>query len=1233
MVKSTVLEPEFATTLLQKIGDYWADLARLSSSGIDIQRFWEPSDCGQKMMTHAYSILELYLIKEAIPILDKNTISILGDSICRYLRIKWGEVEVTIIFDFLESEGLNRMKNVQDILLKANIFIVLLPYPPKENDCRIASDLRDAGISVFLMCPTDFNALISARWNFTDLIVYKISRTLLLGKKDIEGIYEKYTWDYFKSILNTIKINPPELDLGDALKDMDIRIADLLEHPLFQNVQEYLSTNNSVLIFGSSSSGKTSLAVRAAHNIYINLGWEVWYFDVGSSRADEVIRLGIRLLDRRNQANNLLLILDDLQTNPDMATQILLFVSHLQRLVFGKKLQIIGTSWPDLKHNLMNTRVKFVPIDISSSQLVELMCASYGNRLSNKQLQEIKEVAGEDLFVLRLALIMANDIGQVLTIDQIVEEFLKRRKASCDLPIEKVERGMLVASIIGQYECEITKTFLMAQTGLTETEIDILAKSKLIRYHRGLINAGHRSLCTMISNYLGRSNECWEWFRRNNKPSTPEDIVLEFILSLPPSQIWPILKAIYNHVGFKMDIGTNKGDILVDYWQSVDALLDKMINQQKEDPTWGQVPSSITFVVETLSKMGMHKDAEKSIEFLRDSYQRTVEGLPVKIDKLATSYDFQQIKEKMIFEDKGVKKERHKPKFYEPAKEIDERRFHENWVRGLILCAEAAYGQKSKTELTELAELVEKSAHELGYFYPDRVPWCTARILIGLGACGRNIHNSEVVKKSATWLLTPREKNGALEDGIWNAHTGGWNSPIETTALCITALISVGVEKNHPVITQAINFLLDNKDEWIKQGSELDGVAAIEAYSLLDSDWGKVLPEVRSLLRWAKEQALWLHATKRSDETFTQSCRIAQVASILVKLTWKQMISDLPALLKIFAISETKPKPHEVKKLVTQVPSEIRPKSVGRIEGITPDKITAIIEKLSNINLNEFYVVKGYTKYNELERNKLKDLVVKISETISTGSNRRENYLIWSPPGSGKTSLIEKIAEELKDNSDYKELNLSNTNREKFISTLHDTIKTTDSRNVICFIDEIDSKKDETWPFEILLSFLDANKRTTHRLIFVLAGSTAKDVKEFIETLKTRHKGKDLLSRIPEKNIIEIAPPTLEDKILLVGTYIEKLSSHRNPINFIEKFALFYLITSQELSDPRQMEDFLHAAIRRVPLSEDRLKYDHLFNAGDLENKEFWKNYERFANKLSNKYIKITTEEKQNDKK
>ena len=338
------------------------------------------------------------------------------------------------------------------------------------------------------------------------------------------------------------------------------------------------------------------------------------------------------------------------------------------------------------------------------------------------------------------------------------------------------------------------------------------------------------------------------------------------------------------------------------------------------------------------------------------------------------------------------------------------------------------------------------------------------------------------------------------------------------------------------------------------------------------------------------------------------------------------MSSDLPNLLKAFALSKTNAELSEsLGELKTPIGCEEPSKSVSAEVDIDPDKITGIIKKVDSIDLSEFYAVRGYTKFDEVERNNLKDLFVKISEAILEKSDKRENYLIWAPPGSGKTYLIDRIAEALKDHVEYKVLNLSKIEYEEFLSKLHDIQKGTDSRNVICLIDEVDSKKEESWPFEILLSFFDSNKHTTHSLIWILAGSSEENITIFKSSLEQRVKGKDLISRIPQENIIEIPLPRLEDRLLLILSYIKRLSDYRqSPIKHIEKFALFYLIMSSELSNPRQLEDFIHAGIKRVSSTEDRLRYDDIFRSGDLKNKEFWKKYEIPATPFIKKYISIT---------
>ncbi len=46
-------------------------------------------------------------------------------------------------------------------------------------------------------------------------------------------------------------------------------------------------------------------------------------------------------------------------------------------------------------------------------------------------------------------------------------------------------------------------------------------------------------------------------------------------------------------------------------------------------------------------------------------------------------------------------------------------------------------------------------------------------------------------------------------------------------------------------------------------------------------------------------------------------------------------------------------------------------------------------------------------------------------------------------------------------------------------------------------------------------------------------------------------------------------------------------------------------------------------AVERMPPGEDRVKYDHLFGAGDPENKTFWAQSSAVAVDLVNHYLAV----------
>ena len=159
------------------------------------------------------------------------------------------------------------------------------------------------------------------------------------------------------------------------------------------------------------------------------------------------------------------------------------------------------------------------------------------------------------------------------------------------------------------------------------------------------------------------------------------------------------------------------------------------------------------------------------------------------VEGLSTRDDFVQIQLAMHEEDMAAG---NAPTFrWTPAANINIDCFHRMWVQGLILCAESS-SDRPVVSLDQLASLVESQQLKNGAFYPERVPWCTARVLLGLAACGKTVDTSPAVAMGVGWLLRDRADGGACTGGIWQSGTGRWNSTLETTGMVFLAIASVG---------------------------------------------------------------------------------------------------------------------------------------------------------------------------------------------------------------------------------------------------------------------------------------------------------------------------------------------------------------------------------------------------------------------------------------------------------
>jgi predicted AAA+ superfamily ATPase len=255
-------------------------------------------------------------------------------------------------------------------------------------------------------------------------------------------------------------------------------------------------------------------------------------------------------------------------------------------------------------------------------------------------------------------------------------------------------------------------------------------------------------------------------------------------------------------------------------------------------------------------------------------------------------------------------------------------------------------------------------------------------------------------------------------------------------------------------------------------------------------------------------------------------------------------------------------------------------------------------------------------------RNKLKDVRHRIAAGFDRPSRKRENYLIWAAPGSGKTYFVQQVAASLPHTISYQECNLAKCNRQEFLAGLGQL--DAKGKPCLCLIDEVDAKPDEAWPYEVLLPYLDANADRGAQFVFVLAGSFGFSLTEMKKQIASRPKGADLLTRIPAGNEFEIPPMNLGDRVLVILSHFRQAGKESvREVKEVEKLGLYYVALNSRLANARQLHELAVRTIERLPTGEDRIKYDHLFGAGDPENKAFWMQSLPAAAELSSRFVTL----------
>jgi ATPase family associated with various cellular activities (AAA) len=269
------------------------------------------------------------------------------------------------------------------------------------------------------------------------------------------------------------------------------------------------------------------------------------------------------------------------------------------------------------------------------------------------------------------------------------------------------------------------------------------------------------------------------------------------------------------------------------------------------------------------------------------------------------------------------------------------------------------------------------------------------------------------------------------------------------------------------------------------------------------------------------------------------------------------------------------------------------------------------------LRLRELVVIGKYRRFDPIGRSMLRNSAQEIMRQLSSGGDWHRNFLIWAPPGTGKSYFVEQVAHEVP-GVDFLVVNLAQLAKPDWESRLREV--SANSTPTLCLVDEIDARRDESWPYEILFPYLDLSK--SRPIVFVLVGSGGEGKEALVRLIQDRPKGSDLIDRVPARQRMEVPPPDLGDRLLIL---VSALLEHRSgdPINEIEKLALYYALAREDIKSSRQSEDFAIEVLSRVPANQSQIFYDTLFSSGDRDNQQFYAEHLEIARSLQHRFLQI----------
>jgi hypothetical protein len=641
--------------------------------------------------------------------------------------------------------------------------------------------------------------------------------------------------------------------------------------PLADRVASLLAQHGRAAVVGVSSSGKTVLcdAVRRRARL---AGTQTQWIDLSTPGLTWQGILGAILGIRTTTSQAPLVVIDDLQSSPLVAQTLLGLIANLQ-----PKVTLLVAGWPDASTLLNSYIPPAARIRLDGLTTVREMARALDIPWETRE--ELLRVASGDALIARLATDFLSRSSRIPQAHEIAELAFDALVGGHTLTKAQLD-ALYVVACLASFEIDVDLRYLPVDSRPAVNELLTLG---VLRRRPPYIVLGHRSLARLLTSRL-RDYDAVDYAK------SPAAIAVRYLRSAEPKQIKQTLDRL-DLVTLASEDDQFGAAFLAQSWTSLRALTRLLSDEVTADPTWGDNVASAVFAAEAFAALDLADEWAATARYVRTRWPVTsTVQLPRATGETSEADDFVAISERMRAEDE-IDLDPHGLS----AQDVDLDRFHRTWVLGLLLGFEGSALQPDPTRREMLIQVAQQVQLASGAFYPERVPWVSARVLLGLAAVGETVATSAVATRATDWLRT-RRPTGPYSFGVWRPGTGTWNTELQTTAMSLLALGRAGVAPSDPAVRRGISYLRDGRAEWYRSGKEIDCAQSVEAALVLGGSWRDFASEIRGLLGWVEDVNAWSTVRAKASEVQDESSKVSAVASSLIGIIWETVREELPIL-------------------------------------------------------------------------------------------------------------------------------------------------------------------------------------------------------------------------------------------------------------------------------------------------------------------------------------------------